>query len=234
VVLPTIDERPNLEKLLPEILASLEGCAVLVVDDASVDGTADFAEQEGRATGRVFALRRRGPPGLGRAYVDGFLWALAHSKARCVVQMDADGSHSPAHLRSLVAAVRAGADLVVGSRYIHGGRIVGWDPRRLALSRFAAGYARALTGLPLRDPTSGLRCLSRTALEALNPATLRSQGYAFQLEVAWRAWRADLRLLELPIEFIEREHGRSKLTLQIAGEAAWLCWRLRRGARSGE
>jgi glycosyltransferase involved in cell wall biosynthesis len=227
IVIPTIDERPNLEKLLPEVLAVLPGCGIVVVDDASRDGTAEFAEQVGRDTRRVNVLRREVDPGLGRAYVEGFRWVLRRTRARFIVQMDADGSHAPRQVGELVERARRGADLVVGSRYLPGAQLVGWDFKRRLLSRFGAAYARALTRLPLSDPTSGFKCLRRSVLETIDLGSLRSSGYAFQIELCYRAWRAGFRIEELPITFTEREQGRSKLTLRIAGEAAWRCWALR-------
>lgn len=233
VLLPTIDERANLETLLPAVLDALPEAAVLVVDDGSSDGTPELAEAVGRDTGRVTTLRRLRRLGLGSAYRAGFRFALERPSIQQIVQMDADWSHHPRHLRAIVAG---DADLVIGSRYVPGGGVEGWSAHRRALSRFAGAYARAVAGVPVADPTSGFRCFRRLALETIGPDALRSDGYAFLIETAFRTWRAGFRIAETPIVFTERVHGRSKLNLGIAWDAAWRCVamgieRRREGAR---
>lgn len=227
-LLPTIDERPNLEALLPAVLEALPDALVLVVDDGSRDGTPELAEAMGRETGRVEVLRRGRRLGLGSAYRAGFRFALERPAIQQVVQMDADGSHQPHHLRAIVSA---DADLVIGTRYMPGGGVEGWAAHRRALSRFAGAYARAVTGVPVADPTSGYRCFRRRALEAIGPDAIRSDGYAFLVETAFRTWQAGFRIAETPIVFVERVHGQSKLNLGIAWEAAWRCVAMRRERR---
>jgi len=232
VVLPTVNERPNVERLVPAVFAALPGTGVLVVDDASEDGTPAAAEAAAAGVGPLHVLRRHGRQGLGRAYLDGFRWALAHTPARHVFEMDADGSHDPAYLHPLRAAASGGvdaADVAVGSRYLPGGGIVDWEWRRRWLSRFGAAYARRLTGLPLTDPTSGFKCFRRRVLETLDLGAIRSNGYAFQIEASVLAWRAGFRVCELPIVFRDRRHGVSKLTGRVGLEAAWRCLALAGG-----
>jgi glycosyltransferase involved in cell wall biosynthesis len=224
VLLPTIDERPNLETLIPAVLQALPDALLLVVDDGSRDGTPELAEAFGRDTGRVETLRRERRLGYGSACRAGFRFALERPSIQQIVQMDADGSHQPRHLRAIAGG---DAELVIGSRYVPGGGVEGWAAHRRALSRFAGAYARALTGVPVADPTSGYRCFRRRALEAIDPGSIRSDGYAFLVETAFRTWRAGFRIAETPIVFVERAHGASKLNLGIAWDSAWRCAALR-------
>lgn len=224
VVIPTYNERSNLAVLVPELLG-LDSVRVLVVDDASPDGTGDEAERLAREShGRVTVLRRTGTRGFGHSYVEGMRWALA-TDATHVCQMDADRSHDPADLRRLLAAA-ASADLVIGSRYIDGGRLVNWPRRRRFLSAFANRYVRTITGLAVRDCTSGFRCWDRRLLQRLDFAQVRSDGYAFLVELTWLAHRAGGRIVEVPITFVERRDGASKMSWQVIAESAVLPWRL--------
>jgi glycosyltransferase involved in cell wall biosynthesis len=233
VVVPTYDERTTLPVLvagLHEVEPTLD---VLVVDDASPDGTGREADRMAAADPHLHVLHRRRKEGLGPAYRAGFAWGLARGYERFVA-MDADLSHDPAALPALLTA-SVSADLVVGSRYVAGGRIERWPMRRRVLSSAGNLYARRLTGLPIRDGTSGYRVLRRPLLEAIDVARLRSDGYAFQLEVAWRAWRSGFHLVEVPIVFVERHAGASKLSRAVVGEALWRCvrWSIA-GRRCGE
>jgi dolichol-phosphate mannosyltransferase len=223
LILPTYDEAASLAGVVEGARDALAGedLHVLVVDDASPDGTGALAESLGAEL-----IHRPAKLGLGSAYVAGFERALAGGAA-LVCQMDADGSHDPAELPRLVALAREGADLVLGSRYVPGGGVAGWHPARRAVSRAGCLYARAVLRLPVRDLTGGLKTWRAAALRAIEPATVRSRGYAFQVELTDRALRRGLRVVETPIVFRKRAAGRSKMTPRIALEAAWLVPALR-------
>jgi dolichol-phosphate mannosyltransferase len=223
LILPTYDEAASLEGVIAGARAALAGedLHVLVVDDASPDGTGALAESLGAGV-----IHRPGKLGLGSAYVAGFTRALAHDP-ELVCQMDADGSHDPQALPQLIALARDGADLALGSRYVPGGGVVGWHPARRAVSAAGCLYARTVLRAPVRDLTGGLKTWRAGALRAIEPVTVRSQGYAFQVELTYRALRRGLRVVETPIVFRERGAGRSKMTPRIALEAAWLVPALR-------
>jgi dolichol-phosphate mannosyltransferase len=197
---------------------------LLFVDDASPDGTGRLADELAAADPRVNVIHRQAKAGLGRAYIDGFQWALPRGYD-LLIEMDADLSHDPADIRRLVAAA-ADADLVVGTRYRGGVRVVNWPLGRLVLSVGAAQYVRLVTGMPLSDPTSGFRCFRRQALERLDLGQVRSSGYSFQIEMAHRVWRTGMRVAEVPIVFTERHQGQSKMSRRIVVEALWVVWRL--------
>ena len=225
VVLPTYNERDNLPILVREIMR-LDGFDVLVVDDDSPDGTGEVANSLCvEFPGRVDVLHRRGPKGYGRSYVDAFGRATRGSH-EFVCQMDADLSHDPKCLPELVRAGVDGLDVVVGSRYVNGISVVNWPLRRLALSTFANAYVRSITRLPVRDCTSGYRCWRRTALEAISVDTVRSDGYSFQVEMLFKAQRRGLRIGEVPIVFVERRVGSSKMSRRVMLESAVMPWRL--------
>jgi dolichol-phosphate mannosyltransferase len=224
LVVPTYNEAANVGPIVEDALRWLGeavggDCTVLVVDDASPDGTGAAADALAERHERVEVLHRRAKEGLGRAYRAGFARALAGG-ARLVLQMDADGSHDPADLPRLVAAADE-ADLVLGSRYVRGGAITNWGPLRRAVSRGGSWYARAVLGAPVRDLTGGFKCFRREALEAVSLDSVTTNGYGFQIEVTYRALRAGLRVREIPIVFHERRSGRSKMTPRIALEAVW-------------
>ena len=232
-VVPTYNERENLPLLIDAVLQAAE-TRVLVVDDASPDGTGEIADRLARDTGgRVEVLHRRGPRGLGRAYRDGLRHALA-SGADLIVQMDADLSHDPSYLPAMISAC-AGADLAIGSRYLHGVSVVNWPLHRLALSVFANRYVRAVTRVPVRDCTSGFRCWRREALARVPLDAIRSEGYAFLVEMLYEAARTGCRIVEVPIIFVERRQGVSKLSAAVLAEAVTTPWRvvLRNRLRSG-
>jgi dolichol-phosphate mannosyltransferase len=223
IVLPTYDERDNLPVVVGRLL-QIPGLRVLVVDDGSPDGTGAIAAGLAAADQRVKVLHRSGPRGLGLSYIDGMQHAL-RTDATHVCQMDADLSHDPADVPRLVEAAQH-ADLVIGSRYVHGGRVENWPLRRIILSGFANRYVRAITRLPINDCTSGFRCWRRDALERIRFEGIRSEGYAFLVELAWEAVCAGCRVAEVPITFVERREGASKISSGVILESALLPWRL--------
>ncbi len=223
VVLPTYDERENLPQVVPQILAASPLVDVLVVDDNSPDGTGAIADGLARWDPRVRVLHRERKEGLGRAYLAGFAEALKRGYGR-ILEMDADFSHDPARLPALLAA---DADVVLGSRYVEGGGTVNWGVGRRLLSRGGSLYARLILGLPVRDLTGGFKCFRREVLESLDLASVRSTGYAFQIELTYRALRRGFRVVEVPITFVDRRVGRSKMSRRIVAEALWMVWKLR-------
>ncbi len=234
LVLPTYDEAENLERIVRAVLPVLERAPVddhrvLVVDDGSPDGTGAIADRlAAELPGRVEVLHRPAPQGLGPAYLAGFAHALAGG-ADLVLEMDADFSHDPADVERLVrTVVDDGADLALGSRYARGGHVADWGPWRRIISRGGCLYAQLVLGLGVRDLTGGFKCFRREVLEAVDLDTVRSRGYAFQVELTHRAVRAGFRVAEVPITFRDRERGRSKMSWAIAGEAVVLLPRLRR------
>jgi dolichol-phosphate mannosyltransferase len=228
--LPTYNEAGNLERIVEATAARLEASApgdwgLLVVDDASPDGTGRLADRLAERHERVEVVHRPGKEGLGKAYLAGFAGALERGADRVVV-MDADFSHDPAHLPAILEAA-ADHDLVLGSRYVAGGAIVDWPPLRRVLSRFGSIYARAVLGVGVRDLTSGFRCVRREVLETVEPSTLRAQGYVFNIELTYRALLAGFKVTEVPICFRDRIEGDSKMSLPIAIEALMLVPKLR-------
>ncbi len=225
VVVPTYNERDNLGPLVRQIVAHA-GYRVMVVDDASPDGTGDLAEELAREfPGRVDVVHRTGQRGLGRSYVEGMQRALA-ADADLVCQMDADLSHDPKYLPDLVAGARQ-YDLVIGSRYLHGISVVNWPLRRVMISLFANWYVRAITRLNLRDCTAGFRCWQREALVKIPLDRIASDGYAFQVEMAYACQKKGYRVIEVPIVFRDRARGRSKMSLHIVWEALWRVWQIK-------
>ena len=231
IVLPTYNEASNLEGVVAAILAALaaEDVRILVVDDNSPDGTGAVANRLAAEHEAVEVLHRPVKAGLGEAYVAGFARALEQG-ATYVFEMDADFSHDPADLPRLLAHARAGADVVIGSRYVAGGGVDNWHWLRRAVSRGGCGYARRVLGVPVRDLTGGFKCFRADALRGIDYATVRSHGYAFQVELTYRALNRGLRVVEIPIVFRERREGQSKMSGRIALEAVWLVPRLRLGA----
>lgn len=226
VIIPTYNERDNIERLVPEVLARDPRLDVLIIDDASPDGTGEVADVLADAEPRMHALHRRGKLGLGTAYLEGFRWGLDRDYAY-FFEMDADFSHDPAHLPQFLEAIED-ADVVVGSRYLHGRvTVINWPITRLLLSYFANLYARVITGLPVADATSGFKCFRREVLEAIDLGRVESEGYAFQIEMSMRAWRRGFRLTEIPIVFADRDAGESKMSKRIIREAVWRVWQLR-------
>ena len=223
VVIPTYDEKENVRRMAAAVLAQGAGFEVLFVDDNSPDGTGAIVDEMARGERRIRCLHREKKEGLGRAYVAGFAEALAQGAER-IVQMDCDFSHDPDDLPRLVAE---DADLVIGSRYVKGGSTPGWPFKRRLISRLGGLFIRTVTGMPLRDPTGGFKCWRRSALEALDLASVQSAGYSFQLEMNHRTWRRGLSIREIPIRFTDRVEGYSKITAGIAVESIRIALRLR-------
>jgi dolichol-phosphate mannosyltransferase len=226
VIVPTYNERENVIKLVDAVLAQDPRLQVLVVDDGSPDGTGDLVRERSMGDSRVHLLSREKKLGLGTAYVAGFKWALSRDYD-FVFEMDADFSHDPSHLPQFLDAIRD-ADLVLGSRYREGKvTVVNWPMARLVLSYFANVYARFVTGLDLWDATGGFKCFRRKVLETIDLDDVRSNGYAFQIEMSFRAWQLGFRIVEIPIVFVDRTEGESKMSKRIVREAIWMVWRLR-------
>jgi dolichol-phosphate mannosyltransferase len=226
VIIPTYNEIENLGRIVPQVLGQDPRLEVLVVDDGSPDGTGAAADQLSRSNPRVHVLHRAGKLGLGTAYRAGFKWALERD-FEYVFEMDADFSHDPKHLPQFLAAAE-NADLVLGCRYLEGRvTVVNWPMGRLLLSYFANLYARVVTGLRLFDSTGGFKCFRRRVLAALDLDAVRSNGYAFQIEMSFRAIRKGFRITEIPIVFVDRTDGVSKMSGAIVREAIWMVWRLR-------
>jgi dolichol-phosphate mannosyltransferase len=232
VIIPTYNEAMNIGHLVPQVLAQDARLDVLVVDDNSPDGTGQLAGALAARDSRVHVLQREGKRGLGTAYLTGFRWALEHGYDY-LFEMDADFSHDPAHLKDFLKAIQD-ADLVLGSRYL-GGKVtvVNWPMTRLLLSYAANIYARRVIGLGVWDLTGGFKCFRRQVLEAIDLSQVRSNGYAFQIEMSVRAWRKKFRLKEIPIVFVDRTEGHSKMNRTIVREAIWMVPRLRLMAWSG-
>lgn len=226
VIVPTYNERENITRLVDAVLYQDPRIDVLIMDDGSPDGTGQLADEIAAMNPRVNVIHRPSKMGLGTAYVAGFKWALQHSYAY-VFEMDADFSHDPAHLPQFLSSIQE-ADLVLGSRYRDGRvTVVNWPVGRLLLSYFANVYARVVTGLQLYDATGGFKCFRRAVLESINLDDVRSNGYAFQIEMSFRAWRRGFRIVEIPIVFVDRTEGVSKMSKKIVREAIWMVWRLR-------
>jgi dolichol-phosphate mannosyltransferase len=226
VCLPTYDERENLGPITAAILAASPELDLLVVDDDSPDGTGRIADEIAAAEPRLHVLHRAAKKGLGRAYLAGFAWALARGY-RLVLEMDADFSHDPRYLPAMLERARAGADLVLGSRYVPGGGTLHWGLGRKLVSRGGSLYARAVLGVPVRDLTGGFKCFRREVLEAIDLASVECSGYAFQIELTYRAVRAGFRVVEMPIVFADRRVGRSKMSRRIVLEAIRKVWTMR-------
>jgi dolichol-phosphate mannosyltransferase len=231
LILPTYDEAENIEPIVRAADAVLaqacpDGHHILIVDDDSPDGTGDIADRLAQELGALEVLHRRTREGLGPAYLAGFAHALSNG-ATHVMEMDSDFSHDPADLARLLDAVRAGADLALGSRYVDGGGVTDWGLLRQVVSRGGSWYARRVLGLRVRDLTGGFKCFRREVLEAIDLPTVRSQGYAFQVELTYRAIRRGFRVVEVPIVFRDRQHGHSKMSWRIAAEAMLLVPQLR-------
>ena len=226
VVLPTYEEAENLAGIVPLILAADDRIDILIVDDASPDGTGEIADRIAGQEPRVGVLHREGKQGLGSAYLTGFQIGLERGY-EWLIEMDADFSHDPGYLPEMLAAASGDADLVIGSRYVRGVNVINWPMSRLLLSWFANKYAHWITGLPLKDATSGFKCFRREVLEAIDFAKVGSTGYTFQIEMDYRAWKKGFRLHEIPIVFTDRAEGQSKMSGSIVREAVWRVWALR-------
>ncbi|MCX7591380.1 MAG: polyprenol monophosphomannose synthase [Kiritimatiellae bacterium] len=224
VIVPTYDERENVSPLAQAIFRSAPDSSILFVDDNSPDGTGRILDEMAATDRRIHVIHKPGKEGLGRAYISGFKWALERGFS-FVIGMDADFSHDPREIPNFLAAA-AHADLVLGSRYINGIRVINWPLSRLLLSKMAATYVRAITGLPVHDPTGGYRCYRREVLEAVGLDQIMSNGYSFLVEMVHSAWMHGFRVVEIPIVFEERRSGYSKMSFDIFRESFWIVWRV--------
>lgn len=226
VVIPTYNERENIARMIKTVLALIPPIDILVVDDSSPDGTGKIADElSTQNPSRVSVLHRSEKNGLGRAYCEGFKWALDKGY-EFICEMDADFSHDPHELPNLIRTAKESADLVLGTRYAGGIRVINWPLNRLILSLGAAQYVRWITGMPFTDPTGGFKCFRRKALESINLDTTRSNGYSFQIELTHNIWRQGMCVKEHPIIFTDRQNGTSKMSRQIVFEAVYRVWGL--------
>ena len=225
VIIPTYNELENLPKLIPIVLSQDERIHILIVDDNSPDGTAAFVEEESKNNNRIHLIKREKKMGLGTAYIAGFKYALANDYD-FVFEMDADFSHDPKELRNFLIAIREN-DLVLGSRYINGVRVLNWPMMRLLLSFFASVYTKIITGMPIKDATGGFKCFRRKVLEAIDLDRVKSNGYSFQIEMTFKAFSKGFKIKEIPIVFVDRVKGKSKMSKKIVREAIIMVWKLR-------
>jgi dolichol-phosphate mannosyltransferase len=226
VVIPTYNEADNIGRIVPEVLATDPEISVLVVDDNSPDGTAAIVKSLPAFGTRVKILERPGKAGLGAAYIAGFKWILANTDAEPIFEMDADFSHDPSALAEFLTEIKD-HDVVLGSRYLHGITVVNWPLSRVILSVGANVYARIVTGMPIKDSTGGFKCFRREVLEALPLDEIKSDGYSFQIEMNYHCWKRNYRIKEIPIMFVDRQVGVSKMSRRIIIEAMWMVWALR-------
>ena len=226
VIVPTYNERDNIARVTAGVLSNDRRTEILIVDDGSPDGTGQIADELAAQSPRIHVLHRAGKEGLGTAYIAGFRWALERDY-QYVLEMDADFSHDPGFIPEFLRAAED-ADLVLGSRYLDGrANVINWPMSRLLLSYSANMYARGVTGLPVSDATGGFKCFRRRVLERIDLNSVHSNGYAFQIEMTFRAWKLGFRIREIPIVFSDRMEGHSKMSGKIVREAVWMVWRLR-------
>jgi len=225
IIIPTYNEFENLPKLLPAVLSKDISINVLIVDDNSPDGTAAFVESEMKNNDRIHLLKRSSKQGLGTAYIAGFKYALENG-FDLIFEMDADFSHDPNEIPKFLEEIK-NSDLVLGSRYITGVNVINWPMRRLLLSWFANLYTRAITGMSVHDATGGYKCFRKEVLQAIDLDKVTSNGYAFQIEMTFKAWKKGFRVKEIPIIFVDRVKGKSKMSKKIVREAVTMVWKLR-------
>jgi dolichol-phosphate mannosyltransferase len=225
VIIPTYNEKENIGKIIPLVLKQDQEIEVLVVDDNSPDGTGKMVEELKTSNPRIKLITRAKKSGLGTAYIAGFNYAL-QNRYDYIFEMDSDFSHDPDYIPDFLKAIND-SDLVLGSRYIRGVNVVNWPIARLLLSYFANVYARWVTGLPIRDSTGGFKCFRREVLEKIGLDNIHSNGYAFQIEMSFRVWKKGFRIKEIPIIFVDRRAGESKMSKRIVREAIWMVWKLR-------
>jgi dolichol-phosphate mannosyltransferase len=225
IIFPTYNEKDNIETIVHAVLPLDPRIHVLIVDDNSPDGTGKIADRLSQQEEKVHVLHRRAKEGLGRAYIAGFKWAI-ENKYDYIFEMDADFSHGPEYIKTFLKEIRD-HDLVIGSRYISGVNVINWPMSRLLLSYFANMYTRIITGMPIRDATGGYKCFRREVLESFNLDSVHSSGYSFQIEMNMRVWKKGFRIKEIPIVFIDRVAGNSKMSKRIMREAIWMVWWLR-------
>lgn len=225
IITPTYNELENISRLIPDLLGRYENLDILVVDDNSPDGTGNYIEELSNQNKRVKLIRREKKLGLGTAYIAGFKYAIQHNYDY-IFEMDADFSHDPKEIKNLLDAINK-YDLVLGSRYIRGVNVINWPMRRLLLSYFANKYTRFITGLPVQDATGGFKCFRKKVLETINLDKVKSNGYAFQIEMTFKAWKKGFKVGEVPIVFFDRVKGTSKMSRKIVREAIFMVWKLR-------
>ena len=225
VIIPTYNESENIKRIVPLVLEKDSSINVLIVDDNSPDGTGNIADEMARENDRIFVIHRQNKSGLGTAYITGFKFALGKNYD-LVFEMDCDFSHDPKYIPQFLETARE-ADVVLGSRYISGVNVINWPMSRLLLSYYANVYSRIITGLPVRDATGGFKCFRRKVLEAIDLDKVKSNGYSFQIEMSFRAWKKGFKIKEIPIVFEDRKVGQSKMSKKIVREAVWMVWRLR-------
>ena len=229
IIIPTYNECENITPIATAVLQRLPQAHILFVDDGSPDGTGILADSLAEGDQRIQVIHRTGKLGLGTAYLEGFRFALARDY-ELIFEMDADFSHNPDHLPSFLEAARGGADLVLGSRYVPGGGTVNWGAGRKILSKGGSLYARTILGVHIRDLTGGFKCFHRRVLEALDLDSVRSEGYSFQVEMTYRTLRRGFSVAEVPITFMDRRVGQSKMSREIFLEAIWMVWKIRLGS----
>ncbi len=225
VIIPTYNELENLPRLLPEVFSQNDKINILIVDDNSPDGTAAFVEREMESDKRLHLIKRNEKSGLGTAYIAGFKYALENNYD-FIFEMDADFSHDPNEIPEFLREIQ-NHDLVIGSRYRNGVNVINWPMSRLLLSWFANFYTRVITGMPIKDATGGYKCFRRSVLETIDLSEVKSNGYAFQIEMNFKAWKKGFRIKELSIIFVDRMKGKSKMSKKIVREAIWMVWKLR-------
>jgi len=225
VIIPTYDEMDNVQRLIPDILGRYENLDILIVDDGSPDGTGDYIANFSGSNQRVKLIRREKKLGLGTAYITGFKYAIQHNYDY-IFEMDADYSHDPVEIENFLITIESN-DLVLGSRYLTGVNVINWPMSRLILSYFANFYTRFITGLPIHDATGGFKCFRREVLEAIDLEKIKSNGYAFQIEMTYKAWKKGFRIKEISIIFVDRIKGKSKMSKKIVREAVLMVWKLR-------
>ncbi len=231
VIIPTYNELENITRLIPIVLSQDNRINILVVDDNSPDGTWNFVDSESNKNERIHLLKRNAKMGLGTAYIAGFKYALENNYD-FVFEMDADFSHDPKEIPNFLREITE-TDLVLGSRYIHGVNVVNWPMRRLLLSSFANRYTRMITGMPIKDATGGFKCFRIEVLKAINLDNIKSNGYAFQIEMTYKAWKKGFKIKEMSIVFVDRMKGQSKMSRKIVREAVTMVWKLRFGSIFG-
>jgi dolichol-phosphate mannosyltransferase len=225
VIIPTYNEMDNIPKLLPIVLSKDDSINILIVDDNSKDGTAQYVIEQQKSNTRLHLLQREKKLGLGTAYIAGFRYALANGYD-FIFEMDADFSHNPEEIPNFLKAIKE-YDLVLGSRYIDGVRVLNWPMRRLLLSFFASVYTRIITGMPVRDATGGFKCFRKKVLEGIDLDKVQSNGYSFQIEMTFKAYKKGFKIKEIPIVFMDRVKGTSKMSKKIVYEAVFMVWKLR-------
>lgn len=225
IIIPTFNELENIRRMIPDILGRYDNVDILIVDDGSPDGTGVFVEQLASESNRIKLIKRLRKMGLGTAYIQGFKYALQNGYDY-VFEMDADFSHDPKEIGNFLDVIK-NYDLVLGSRYKTGVNVINWPMRRLMLSYFANSYTRFVTGLPVRDATGGFKCFRRKVLESIDLDSIKSNGYAFQIEMTFKAYKKGFRIIEIPIIFTDRFHGTSKMSKKIVREAVLMVWKLR-------